>query len=69
MADCDFLKYRLRDYQKKSCEELLAKIREYESPLLLVMPTGTGKTRTAIALCLELLHIKIISNVVWVAHR
>ena len=69
MADCDFLKYRLRDYQKKSCEELLAKIREYERPLLLVMPTGTGKTRTAIALCLELLHIKIISNVVWVAHR
>lgn len=69
MMDCDFLKYRLRDYQKKSCEELLAKIKEYKRPLLLVQPTGTGKTRTAMALCLELLHNKLIRNVVWVAHR
>ena len=65
-----FQKYGLRSYQEDSCIELMAKFSGKDNiPLLLVMPTGTGKTRTAVSLCLELLSSSIINRIVWVAHR
>ena len=64
----NYEKYLLRDYQIQSCEELQEKITG-DIPLLLVMPTGTGKTRTAISFCLELLDARIVKNIIWVAHR
>ncbi len=70
MPEYDFNKYGLRDYQSQSCEELWEKINNKNNiPLLLVMPTGTGKTRTAISFCLELLEHNVVENIIWVAHR
>lgn len=70
MPEYSFQKYGLRDYQQSSCKELAEKFAKGENiPLLLVMPTGTGKTRTAMSLCIELLNTGIIKNIVWVAHR
>ncbi|MCR5420727.1 MAG: DEAD/DEAH box helicase family protein [Lachnospiraceae bacterium] len=68
MEENNYQKYDLRDYQIESCKELQKKITG-DIPLLLVMPTGTGKTRTAISFCLELLDAGIVKNIIWVAHR
>ena len=70
-------KYGLRKYQKESYISIREKFKKYESedsdypnlPLLLVMPTGTGKTLTAMSVCMDMLINDEIDNVVWVAHR
>ena len=54
----------LRDYQKKAVENICTLFERGVKAVLLVMPTGTGKTRTAAAWCRFSPGIGL-----WIAHR
>jgi len=58
---------QLREYQRKAIEEARAYIKAGRRKVLIVMPTGGGKTCTAAEACK--VHVADKGRVLWVAHR
>ncbi len=58
-----------RDYQKRGIRAVCQHLNEQHRRALLVMATGTGKTRTAISLCDVLLRKHWVKNVLFLADR
>jgi DNA repair protein RadD len=57
---------RLFDYQRQVCDEA-ARLYAPGAASLLSLPTGAGKTRTALAFALEALRAKTVESVIWLA--
>ncbi|MDY4079513.1 MAG: DEAD/DEAH box helicase family protein [Clostridium sp.] len=55
-------------YQKESITEIIKRVPN-GMPTLLVMPTGTGKTFTAMVACFIMLKKNEKNRIVWIAHR
>ncbi|HEY4538376.1 MAG TPA: DEAD/DEAH box helicase [Erysipelothrix sp.] len=60
-------RYSIRDYQKQCCSEINAVFSENKERVLLHLPTGAGKTRTAINYVCEYLRDNPKKFVVWLA--
>lgn len=60
-------KYSIRDYQKQCCNEINAVFSENKERVLLHLPTGAGKTRTAMNYVCEYLRDNPKKFVVWLA--
>lgn len=60
-------KYSIRDYQKQCCNEITIAFSENKERVLLHLPTGAGKTRTAINYVCEYLRDNPKKFVVWLA--
>jgi len=58
-----------RDYQIEAIKRIAERLEKGHRKCLLVMATGTGKTRTALALIDVLIHAKWISNVLFLTDR
>lgn len=61
-------KYKLYPYQKKISDKVLSKLKE-ENRLLVHLPTGAGKTRTAMNIAVEHLRESPSHLVLWLADR
>ena len=59
---------QLKDYQFEVMFKALSKLENPYSRFILQMPTGSGKTRTAIEIAAYFLNEHIDSSVVWLAH-
>jgi type I restriction enzyme R subunit len=59
----------LRDYQIRAIQSVEAALSEEQRELLLAMATGTGKTKTAIALCYRLLKTKRFRRILFLVDR
>lgn len=58
-----------RDYQKRAIRSVCDHLNDMHRHALLVMATGTGKTRVAISLCEVLLRNRWVKNVLFLADR
>lgn len=60
---------KLRDYQKQAVLQVEKSLREGQRICMLAMATGTGKTKTAIALMYRLLKTKMFRRILFVVDR
>lgn len=67
--DTDFPEFADRDYQIKAVQKMEAAIDHGQKRILLVMATGTGKTRTAISLMYRLLKHKRARRILYLVDR
>lgn len=67
--DQDFPKFADRDYQVEAIKSIEEAIKEGKKRILLAMATGTGKTRTAIALMYRLLKHKRARRILYLVDR
>jgi type I restriction enzyme R subunit len=61
--------FTLREYQKKAIQKVEAALAEDRRNLLVAMATGTGKTKTCIALVYRLLKTKRFRRVLFLVDR
>ena len=61
--------FHLRPYQKKAIQAVESALAEEARPLLLAMATGTGKTKTSIALVYRLLKTKRFRRILFLVDR
>jgi type I restriction enzyme, R subunit len=61
--------FKLRDYQKQAIQAVETAIVAQQRTILLAMATGTGKTRTAIALCYRLLQANRFRRILFLVDR
>lgn len=67
--DQDFPKFADRDYQVEAIKSIEEAIKDGKKRILLAMATGTGKTRTAIALMYRLLKHKRARRILYLVDR
>ncbi len=67
--DQDFPKFADRDYQVEAIKSIEESIKDGKKRILLAMATGTGKTRTAIALMYRLLKHKRARRILYLVDR
>lgn len=67
--DNDFPKFADRDYQVEAIKNIEEAIKDGKKRILLAMATGTGKTRTAIALMYRLLKHKRARRILYLVDR
>lgn len=67
--DQDFPKFADRDYQVEAIKSIEEAIKDDKKRILLAMATGTGKTRTAIALMYRLLKHKRARRILYLVDR
>lgn len=67
--DQDFPKFADRDYQVEAIKSIEEAIKDGKKRILLAMATGTGKTRTAIALIYRLLKHKRARRILYLVDR
>lgn len=67
--DQDFPKFADRDYQVEAIKSMEEAIKDGKKRILLAMATGTGKTRTAIALMYRLLKHKRARRILYLVDR
>lgn len=67
--DQDFPKFADRDYQVEAIKSIEEAIKDGKKRVLLAMATGTGKTRTAIALMYRLLKHKRVRRILYLVDR
>ncbi len=67
--DNDFPKFADRDYQVEAIKSIEEAIKDGKKRILLAMATGTGKTRTAIALMYRLLKHKRARRILYLVDR
>ncbi|MBF0706028.1 type I restriction-modification system endonuclease [Alkalihalobacillus hwajinpoensis] len=69
LEDEDITKFDLRDYQQKAVLATEQALKEGQRKMLVAMATGTGKTRTAIALMYRLIKTKKCRRILFLVDR